>query len=222
MSIHAATRPTSPALFRPERSPNDPRNTSSWIRSAFSSIGGVPYSEAPHYEVPEDGTQCVPPDYGLKRLPNGPGTVLKDDIAKRLLKTIKECVTDPDTEVEFDEDGDLAVPFLSALVIVTFFGEPTHIRFCAPLLREIDERESVRVCARLNELNGKEPLTRFVMSDGAIVAIADICAFPFVSEHVSKTFLRFCEFAASRDSLLQAEFGGQTAMGGIQQSLTRN
>ena len=222
MSMHAATRLTSPALFRPERSPNDPRNTSSRIRSAFSSIGGVPYSEAPHYEAPEDGTPWVLPDYGLKRVPNGPGTILKDDIAKRLLKTIKECVTDPDTEVEFDEDGDLAVPFLSALVIVTFFGEPTHIRFCAPLLHAVDERQSMRVCARLNELNGREPLTRLVMSDNAIVAIADICAVPFVSEHVSKTFLRFCEFAASRDSLLQAEFGGQTAMGGIQQSLTRN
>jgi len=182
----------------------------------------VPYSEAGHYEAPEDGTPWVQLDFGLKWIPNSPTTVLKDDLAQRLLKTIKECVTDPDTEVEFDEDGDIAVPFLSALVMVTVYGESTHIRFCAPLLREIDERQSMRVCARLNELNGNEPLTRLVMSDGAIVAIADICAFPFVSEHVSQTFLRFCEFAASRDSLLQAEFGGQTAMGGIQQSLTRN
>ena len=175
-----------------------------------------------HYEAPEDGTQWVLPDFWLKWVPNGTTTALKDDIAKCLLKTIRECVTDPDTEVEFDEDGDLAAPFLSALEMVTVFGEPTHIRFCSPLLREIHERQNMRVCARLNELNGNEPLTRLVMSEGAIVAIADICAVPFVSEHVSQTFLRFCEFAASRDSLLQAEFGGQTVMGGIQQSLTRN
>ena len=162
------------------------------------------------------------PGFGLKRVPNGPTTVLKDHNAKRLLKTIKKCVTDPDTEVEFDEDGDLAVPFLSALVMVSFFGEPTHIRYYAQLLREVDERQSMRVYARLNELNASEPLTRLVMSADAIYAIADICVLPFVSKHVSQSFLRFCEFAASRDSLLQAEFGGQTAMGGIQQSLTRN
>lgn len=147
---------------------------------------------------------------------------MKDDLSQRLLQTIKGCVNDPETEVEMDEDGEISVPFLSALVLVSFFGEPKHIRFYAQLLREVDERQSMQIYARLNELNASEALIRFVMSADAIYAIADICVVPLVREHVSQAFLHFCEVAASRDSSLQAEFGGQTALGGIQQSTARN
>jgi hypothetical protein len=178
----------------------------------FSEILRVPHPGSLQYEAfGERNRPFTIPDLGLKLASSARDRDAQKDLPQLLLKTLEGHTNL--TGLDYDEDGDITVRFGSAVVFIRLGADPPCVRFYSRLLRGVDEGDSASIYARLNDMNGSEPLTRFILRGDSIYAISDICTAPFIANHVIQAFVHFSEIAASMDCVLQAEFGGQTAFG---------
>jgi hypothetical protein len=172
----------------------------------FAEILGVSHPGFLQYEsFDREGEAIALPELGVKQ--RAPGVDNPEDLSQILLATLRE--TTGISELHYDDDGDIAIRYGSALTFVRLAADPPCVLIHASLLRDVEE--SPQLFARLNDINASERLMRFVFKNGAIYGVADISAVPFVRALVVQTILHFCAIAGGIDRRLQAEFGGRTA-----------
>lgn len=139
-------------------------------------------------------------------------------LAQRLLAVLRKVTGIAD--LDYDEEGDIAVRFGSALVFVFQSGAASHIRLYSPLALNI--QESRRLLTRLNELNAGIGHMHFFHRDESVHAIADISAVPFLAEQFALALRQFSETADGIHDLLEAEFGGNISYTGVMPSRLRH
>lgn len=175
----------------------------------FAEILRVPYPGSLQYQAFEKGGEVIAlPELGLKLASPLPAATEQEDLPQMLLAALKERTGL--TDLEYDCDGDIGLSYGSALVYVRLIGDPPFVRFYSRILSDVQEGDGV--LSRLNDINASEPMVHFAFRNDAIFALADICASPFVGAHVVQALPHFCAIVDGMDSLLQAEFGGQTAL----------
>jgi hypothetical protein len=166
----------------------------------------------------EAGEAIELPELGLKQDKPAPETVNHDSLLKQLLATLKK--TTGIGEMSFDEDGDIAIRYGSAITFVHLIDDPLYIRIFSPILRDVVE--SPGILTRLNDINANASLIRYFYQNGTVYGVADIPAVPFNSSHVAETFAYFCNIVDGIDSLLQEEFGGMLAFDESEPSLMKH
>ena len=144
-----------------------------------------------------------------RRRAQRPGSAAESDtsFALELLAAIREVTGFGD--LEFDNDGDICLPWGSQVVFVRWLGTTPFVRIWSPLVRGVDETSEL--LGQLNSLNASAGLVRFSVHDGVIFAEADVAAEPIVAKHVDLALRRFCDATDGVDVMLQREFGGRTA-----------
>lgn len=174
----------------------------------FADILRVPHPGALEYSAFDgEGNDIALPELGLR--------LAKSEPPGKSIKSLSQVLLDALTKVtglkhlKFDGDGDIAIPYGSALTFVRLINEPPYVYIYSPILRAVEE--SPDIFARLNDMNARETLMRFLLRNETVYATAAICASPFVSEHLTQAFMHFCAVSDGVDSLLQAEFGGKIA-----------
>ena len=131
----------------------------------------------------------------------------RQGLRKMLMAALQEATGIRD--LEFDDDGDIAIRYGSALTFVRHTDDLLYVYVYSPILQEVEE--SPDIFARLNDMNARETLMRFLFRNETVYATAAICAVPFVGPHLMQAFAHFCAVADGVDSLLREEFGGKTA-----------
>ena len=179
----------------------------------------VPHPASLEYEAADlEGGVIKLPSLGLRLAKRKSPSRDQKSLPQRLLDALKE-VTGND-QVQFDSDGDVGIRHGSAVILVRIIEEPLCVRIFSPVLREVEENPDI--VGRLNDINAREILTRFVFVNGSIFAAAEISAAPFVAEHLAQAMDHFCSVVDSLDSLLQAEFGGHLAFAETMLSLAKH
>lgn len=181
----------------------------------------VPHPGFLQYQAFDDGNNrgevVALPELGLKR--EQPGTQQDDlkSLSEKLLATLRE--TTGILELDYDDGGDIAVRYGSAMTLVRLIEEPPAARIYSPVLSNVEpELELLR---RLNEINANLSMMHFVYHNGVISAVTDVPISPFIVPLVAQSFLRFCELADAMSSLLHEDFGGRTAFEETMPSTTR-
>jgi hypothetical protein len=210
-----------PADATPERSPDGspnffidfpaPRTFRAVAKTAVTTlveILRVPHPGFLEYELFDaDGNAFALPELGLKRatrkLPDEEATKLP----QRLLATMTELTGIAD--LEFDENGDIAIQYGTVPVFVRLEGDPPYTHIFSPLLTDVEE--TAQLLARLNEINSGTSWLHLYLQSGFIVAVADVLAEPFVTEYVARAFQEFCPMAEGIGTLLQSEFRGDAS-----------
>ena len=123
-------------------------------------------------------------------------------------------------DLAFDADGDIGVSFGSANAYVRLVGDPPHVRIHSPLVRGIDATPAL--LARINELNCAVIHPHFLFIGGAICAVTDVPASPYVPEHVAHALQELCKVSESIAELLQAEFSEGTTFGAAMSSALKH
>lgn len=175
----------------------------------FAEILRVPHPGNLEYRAFDTGqdTDIPAPALGLNAAAPSAPADLPANLYQQLLSTLRAATGI--SELSIDKDGDIGLRCGSALTFVRVIEEPTYIRIYARILRDVEETEGI--CSRLNDINANISLVRFVFQNGAIFAVADICAVPFNAQQVVQAMGHFGSIADEMDSLLQGEFGGHTA-----------
>lgn len=194
----------------PDGSPNfhidfpDPVAHAEVARLAGATLSGIlriPHPGFLEYEAFDaSGNSLLLPKLGLKRAERGAAP----DLARRLLAVLREVTGIVD--LDFDEEGDIAVRFGSALIFIFQPGDASHVRLYSPLALNV--RESRRLLARLNEFNAGTGHMHFFHRDESVHAMAEIPATPFVADHFALALRQFSKTADGIHDLLEAEFGG--------------
>lgn len=153
-----------------------------------------------------DGNAIELPALGLKRTTPPMRTEVAATLPDRLLATFRDMSGIDD--LDFDEDGDIGLRYGSILAFARLSGHPPNVRIQARLLAGLDE--TPELLSRLNEINGGVCHLHLVVHGGAVYALADVLAEPFVSAHIVVVFQYFCQIADGIGGALQAEFGGET------------
>lgn len=173
----------------------------------FAEILRVPYPGSLQYQAfDSEGRALALPELGLKVATRGPKPDEQEGLPQLLLDTLRERTGVDD--LAYDHDGDIGIRYGSAVAFVHLVGDPPFVRFYSRILQDIEDNDSILF--RLNDINAREPMVHFVFRGDAIFAVADICAAPFVTHHVTYAFEHFCSIIDGMDRLLQAEFGGKT------------
>ena len=175
----------------------------------FSEILRVPHPGNLEYRAFDtgQGVDIAASGLGLKFAPQSSAAELPANLYQQLLSTLSAATGINDLSI--DKDGDIGLRCGSALTFVRVIVDPTYIRIYAKILRDVEETDGI--CSRLNDINANISLVRFVFQNGAIFAVADICAAPFNAQQVVQAMAHFGSIADEMDSLLQGEFGGHTA-----------
>lgn len=127
--------------------------------------------------------------------------------AQALLAAIRE-VTGMG-ELEFDEDGDVCLPWWSQVFFVRRLSKTPFLRIWSPLLAGI--AETPEMLKQINLLNAGAGLVRYSVYDGVVFAEADVPADPIVVKHVDLALRGFYGATDGVDVMLQRQFGGRTA-----------
>ena len=150
-----------------------------------------------------DGKVIALPELGLKvadRTPQG-------DTRDLLLDAMKKTTGIP--SLDFDADNDIGVGFGSAFLYVGLINKGQHIKMFSIIL--CDVRESHDLYVRLNEMNSKDSLVRFIFRNRTVVCSAEIRANPFIKDHFEEAFWWFSQVADDMGQTLKSDFGGQVA-----------
>ena len=145
------------------------------------------------------------PTLGVKRRVR-PADQDPDQMRQRLLSTVQECMGLPD--LGFDQDGDIALRVGTAIVFIRYQADPPLVQMHSPLVSGLES--SPGLLARLNELNKRCGFLHFFFDQGRIIALADVHAAPFTTDHIVWVLRMFCEAVDDVDDLLVYEFGGET------------
>jgi hypothetical protein len=197
----------SPNFFRDFPSPVPYEAIARLTVRTFAEILRVPHPGFLEYEAFDDHCPLLFPSLGLKVRERQEVIETTESIRQRLLTVLREVTDLPN--LEYDEDGDIAIRFGSALVYARITEEPLLIRLYTPILSGIEIGEALLM--RLNDINAHLNFARFVYRNGTVFGLVDAAAIPFVADHIAEGFTQLCSVADGIDDLLQAEFGGQTA-----------
>jgi len=221
--LDAGWHPTSgaPADATPEKSPDG--SPSFFIdfpaRKTFGDVAKVAVTtlaeilRVPHpgfleYRLYDaDGNAFALPELALKRSTRPSPEEQQSELAQRLLAAMIE-VTDI-ADLEPDKDGNIGFRYGPMPVCVQLVGDPPHVDIFSPLLTDVEE--TGQLLARLNEINAGTSRLHLYVRDGAVVAIADVPAKPFVTEHLARALQEFCPTTEGIGFMLQAEFSGKAA-----------
>ena len=151
------------------------------------------------------GTPFELPALGLKR---AVGDAVDADPSKLLLATMRKFTGIDD--LEFDGDGDIGIRYGSVIAYLCLVGKPPHVHIYSPLVSGVEK--SPELLERLNEVNANLGSLHVYLRDGIIFAVSDLPATPFVPEHLTGAAEAFFQIADGIDTLLEAEFGGRTAL----------
>ena len=150
----------------------------------FADILGVPHPGALEHSAVGMAGDFAMSELGLK-LQSAQSTP-----PNKRMKSTPKALLDALTKVtglqhlKFDRDGDIAIPYGSALTFVRLINEPPYVYFYSPILRDVTE--SPAILARLNDMNARETLMRFLLHDEIVYATAAICAAPLISAHLKQ------------------------------------
>jgi hypothetical protein len=126
------------------------------------------------------------------------------------LEAVREGSGNP--ELGLTPDGDVALRFGSAAVYVRVLDDPPCVRLFSPVLEGVGEDDRLdRLLGRLNQLNVEMRLARFFVTEGRVIAAAELFVAPFVAEHVKRACLVMGSLADEFGGMLQKEFGGRRA-----------
>jgi hypothetical protein len=179
--------------------------------ATLSDIFGIPHPGMLAYEASDlQGTQIALPALELKSSRRGEDQPVPDqsaNLSALLLETMRSVTGIAD--LGFDDDGDIGVRFGSAVTFARVIGEPPIVHWFSPVLRDVPEQSGI--LERLNLINSQARQMRVFWRDGAVFAVAETAADPFVVSHVENTYKQFCRVVDDLDDLLQGEFGGKTA-----------
>ncbi len=156
------------------------------------------------------------PGLGLRREVRAlPESVTVED---RLLATVA-AMTGLE-HLAYDQDGDIRLLSGSVRAYLRVARAPDRIRLIAVLLSGI--AASPALLARLNEVNGGLAQLHLFWRNGAVLAVAQLPAEPFVEQHLATLLKEFLQAANGIDSLLQVEFGGTTSLAKAMPSRARH
>ncbi|OGT88615.1 MAG: hypothetical protein A2286_03235 [Gammaproteobacteria bacterium RIFOXYA12_FULL_61_12] len=194
----------SPNFFRQFPVPVPLKSVADLAVSTLAEILRVPHPGFLEYEAFDaDGQVILLPGLGLKRAVRSPQP--EASLPELLRAALREVAGIPD--LDFDEDGDIGIRYGSLIIFVRLMGDPPHVRLVSPLLADVDESQGL--LARLNEINCRLGHMHLIAHNDAILAIADVPAAPFVSDHMAQALRDFCQLTDGMDDLLQGEFGGR-------------
>ena len=204
----------SPNFFIDYPSSLESRTIAEQAVTALARILHVPHPGFLAYKAfDDDGNEVVFNDLGIKREVQHGGND-SQKIATCLLAVLRKITRIQD--LDFDDDGDIAVRYGSVSIFIRIVGNPGYARFYAPLVRDVTETPQLH--ARLNELNAALGHMHFFVREGTIFAISDVPASPLQYDHIATALHHFSDIADGMDDLLEAEFGGQS----IQSSHTKS
>ena len=208
--------PEKPPEDDPEGSPNffvdyplpvPFKAVSELVVKTFDAILRITHPGWLEYEAfDSDRNSLAFPALGLKRR-TCPADKDPEQVRQRLLATIQEFTGLDD--LAFDQDGDIALQFGTAVVFVRYQSDPPLVRLHSPVLSDI--ASSPGLLARLNELNTRGGYLHFFHNQGRVVGVADVHAAPFIADHVIWALKTFSETVDDVDDILAYEFGGKTA-----------
>jgi hypothetical protein len=179
----------------------------------------VPHPGSLQYDAfSADGEKIALPELGLQREKPASRKDEQEDLPQLLLETLKS--TTGIADLDYDDDGDIGVRCGSAVVFVRLTNDSPFVRIHSHLLRGVEESEGL--LARLNDMNANEIVMHFIYRNDTVYAVADVCAAPFVADHVALVFDHFCAIADGIDGLLQVDFGGETAFAEVEGSGVRH
>lgn len=174
----------------------------------FAEILSIPHPGYLEYEAFDDeGNALDLPGLGLKLANCEPQINNPAEVATLLKATLSEIVGA--NNLEFDDDGDIAIRFGSIAAFVRLNDDPLTVCIYSPIVRDVDANPALY--KRLNDINAHESGVRFVYQNRAIWCFTLIPALPYVGIHVADAFQHFCTLANDMDSLLKEEFGGAIA-----------
>jgi len=194
-------------FFRDFMSPIQPAEIAKLSVDTLMQIIQVPYPGFLEYEAfdSERNTEALP-NLGLKRTIRDP-EIKMSVLADRLLRALQEATGL--AEIEYGEDGEVGFQYRDAGLFVRLLGQPPNIRFASPLITDLADTE--KLLRRLNEINAQFGGTYFVVRNGAVFAVNEIPAWPFIAEHVAQSLHQFSETVAAMDDFLEAEFGANSS-----------
>ncbi|MCC7058696.1 MAG: hypothetical protein IT508_00530 [Burkholderiaceae bacterium] len=144
---------------------------------------------------------------GLRRVTPPTGTDLVADLEHRLLATVREITGL--CSLEYDHERDIGFAYGRMAVLISLIGNPVRVRLRALLLTDLEG--SPALLERLNDFNaGLGSSLHLFFHRGAVRAVSDLPAWPFVPEHVEHALEEFCPICDGLNDLLQAEFGGDS------------
>lgn len=185
----------------------------------FAEVLGVPHPGFLEYEAFDSQRQAqVYPELGLRRAARPTAADVATDLEQRLLATVREATGLG--SLEYDEDRDIQVVYGSTVALISLVGRPLRVRMRALMVTDVEG--SPALLERLNELNAGVGSMHFLFHRGAIQAICEIPAWPFVPEHVENALDEMCQVCDGLDDLLQAEFGGKLLVGERMPSVARH
>jgi hypothetical protein len=112
--------------------------------------------------------------------------------------------------LEQDDDGDIPVQLGEALLFVHVYDAPRFVRVFSLVVNKVESDEAL--LQRLNGLNARAKLVRFLFANGAIWASSDLFAHPLVPRHVVEACEVVGEVANDLRDILQREFGEHTVL----------
>ena len=176
-----------------------------WSVKTLAEILRVPHPGMLEYEAFDaDGNSLALAELGLRRTRHSQETGEIPSLPQRLLDTLRE-VTDI-ADLDFDPDGDIGIRYGNSVVFLRpMLNNPPTVRIFSRLLADIEE--TPKLLTRLNEFNIGASHFHLSVTHGAVFAVSDVIAAPFVSDHVAHAFQSFCEIADGITGQLLAEFG---------------
>lgn len=111
--------------------------------------------------------------------------------------------------IEFDRDGDLAIPSGSAIVYVSVVPEPLLIRVFSPVVIEV--RETTELLALLNSLNRIIPFGRFLHANEVVLLEHNLLPHGLSADEVTIIVNAIRTTADRFDHQIRERFGGRTA-----------
>ncbi len=196
----------SPNFFIDFPAPIETARIATQAVTALSEILRIPHPGFLQYEAFDtDGNALVFSRLGIKRKEKEEQANL-GSIARRLLAALREITNLKD--LDYDKNGNIALRYGSITMFVRVIGNPSWIRFYAPLVQDV--RETHKLHARLNELNSDIGFMHLFIRDKTIYAISEITALPLQYAVLEQTMRLFSTIADGVDEMLQVEFGGNT------------
>ena len=116
-------------------------------------------------------------------------------------------------ELEWDEDGDVAVRVGSTRLYVRVSDDPLVVRVYAPTLIEVSP--SSAVFEELNRLNSFTVFPKWLMAGSTIIAAIHLYGSPLLKEHFLAAFRQVAAIADDFDEHLQDKLGGRPFFGSL-------
>lgn len=162
-----------------------------------------------YYAFEGEGADILLPTLGLGR-EQVPDEEAVEDVPGTLEEQVLEAVADGlgVDGARFDRKGLLTLQADGELVFVLLLDGPPCVRVFTPLLEGVtNESETLDI---LNTLNFEGRHARFVLDEGAVLAVIDLPAEPFVPDHFVESFMALASAAHELPGSLKKALGGSS------------